>query len=200
MDTIQDAQKVLRDAEMMLRRLMEQSLKQQRYASIAEIACMAEGVARLLNKQSSPITPDAASNAKSVSHTPPRARERSHKKKTNYPRFERDGDRLVKVGWSKKNKEAYEHRAPREAVVAVARHLSSQVRVGEVFAIEDLMPVPNVSSGDEVPGYQVYLTLAWLRSLNAIEKKGRDGYVLRSDLLTDGELDKLWEELAVRSA
>ena len=37
----------------------------------------------------------------------------------DYPRFERERDRLVKVGWSKRDRRSYEHRAPREVVEVV---------------------------------------------------------------------------------
>ena len=212
MDTTQDAQRVLRDAETALRTLMEQGLKQQRYADVAEIARLADGLARLLHRQSPTVPPQGdstipaqkASKAKVQSPSsklkPPEPDSSKRKKKKNeYPRFERDGERLIKVGWSKKNKEAYEHRAPRGAVIAFARHLASQVEPGQVFTMDDLFPVPDVVTGDEVPAYQAYLTLAWLRNADAIEKKGRDGYVLRMDSIADGGLDQLWDHLPERS-
>jgi hypothetical protein len=118
--------------------------------------------------------------------------------KSAYPRFHRDGDRLVKTGWSKKNRESYEHRAPRGTVIAFVRHLVSRVGAGEVFGIEGLLPVPDVSNG-EVPAYQVYLTLAWLRTVGAIEKKGRDGYRLVSDGLAEKRLDEYWSQLPEHS-
>ena len=55
------------------------------------------------------------------------------------------------------------------------------------------MPVPD-SAGGEIPSYQVYLTLAWLRHVGAVEKKGRSGYVLRSGL----DLDAIWDRIPVR--
>ena len=51
------------------------------------------------------------------------------------------------------------------AVEAVTDYLSSRVQVGEVFSIEDVLRVRG-STGDELPSYQVYLTLAWLRELS----------------------------------
>ena len=35
------------------------------------------------------------------------------------PRFERDGERIVKVSWSKRAKAEYEHRAPRDVVFSL---------------------------------------------------------------------------------
>ena len=47
MCTIRKARKVLADAEGALRGLMEEGLKQQRYGDVAQIAALAEGVAKL---------------------------------------------------------------------------------------------------------------------------------------------------------
>jgi hypothetical protein len=117
-----------------------------------------------------------------------------------YPRFEREGDKLVKIGWSKKSREEYEHRAPRDAVVAFAQHLGESVSDGQVFAVEDLMPVRAVNGDDEIPAYQVYLTLKWLQDIGAVEKQGRDGYVLRNRALSEGGLDEYWGGLPERKA
>lgn len=117
---------------------------------------------------------------------------------SDYPRFEKDGRRLVKLGWSKKNKKAYEHRVPHETVVGFVHHLSSIVDQGQVFEVEKILPVRD-SSGDEIPAYQIYVTLAWLRESGAVEKKGRDGYVLRDGSLPDGGVDKYWESLPARA-
>jgi len=203
MSTVQDARKVLTDAEGQLRQLIERGLREQRYADVAEIAGLAQGVARLLQGHGT-TAGDAAVGlvaGSSRSATPAPARKAAGKQtKPEFPRFERDGDKLVKVGWSKKNKSAYEHRAPREAVIAFVRHLSGSVPEGKVFVVEDLLPVPDVANNGELPAYQVYLALAWLRTTGVVEKKGRDGYVVRRGGLGNGALDKFWAELPARTA
>jgi len=204
MGTVQEAKRVLVEAEGSLRRLIEQGLREQRYRDVAEIAELAEGLSRLL--QSSGGLEGARRETAAVlpagpaAPPPPIKHSRAKGGSTEYPRFERDGDKLVKIAWSKKNKAAYEHRAPREAVIAFARHLTGHVREGKVFVVEGLIPVPDVANGGEIPAYQVYLTLGWFRSIGVIEKKGRDGYVLRRGSLSDGALDKLWASLPARAA
>ncbi len=187
---------------------MEAGLREQRYTDVAEVAQLATGVARLLNSAplsgaSAPAIPGPEQQSAAVP-TPASRATRAHaakgKTKAKYPRFEREGSRLVKVGWSKKHREEYEHRAPRDAVAAFARHLGGTVPEGHVFVVEDLMPVPGVNGDDEVPAYQVYLTLKWLQVVGAVEKKGRDGYVLRHSALSEGGIDDYWSELAVRKA
>ena len=202
MGTIQDAKRILVDTEVGLRQLIEQGLREQRYGDVAEIAALAEALSHLQKTHGGlPVggaEPKGAPSAPSTDH-PSIDRPRANAGKVGYPRFEREGDKLVKIGWSKKNKSAYEHRAPREVVIAFARHLASSVGEGKVFAVEDLTPVPDVANGGEVPAYQVYLTLAWFRSTGVVEKKGRDGYVLCHGALAGGRLDKLWASLPARA-
>ena len=205
MDMIQDAQHVLREAEGSLRRLMEQGLKHNRYAEVAQIAPLADGISRLLRGESAMGTaralPGLFTNGAPALRKTRRAKSpASRGPKGDYPRFERDGDRLVKIGWSKKNRAAYEHRAPREAVNAFVRHLASHVAPGKVFAMEDVMPVPDPGTGVDLPAYQAYLVLAWLRHIGAVEKKGKDGYVIRNASFAGGEMDSLFARIPVRSA
>jgi hypothetical protein len=206
MGNIQDARGILSDAETSLRQLMESALREQRYADVGEIAGLADGIARLLQgrigaqqqvPQTSPVTAMANIPVTASSLVPRRS---SKSPTSEYPRFERDDDKLVKIGWSKKNKATYEHRAPHEAIIAFGRHLSGNVTEGKVFAVEDLLPVPDVANGGEIPAYQVYLMLAWLQHVGAIAKKGRDGYVLRRGGLGIGTLDSFWASLPTRIA
>lgn len=204
----EESLRVLREAEASLRQLIERCLREQRYRDVAEVARLAEGVARLIGQPADESVPKSLQKRRSIGPSPSpkenamllstQASEAKPKKGNEYPRFERDGDRLVKVGWSKKNQEAYEHRAPQEAVIGFVRHLESRVKPGEVFVMDELFPIPDIATGDEVPAYQAYLTLAWLRLTGAVEKKGRDGYVLRMDSLSDGGLDQLWNRLPER--
>lgn len=202
MCTVEKAKAVLSDAQSSLRQLMEEGIRHHRYSDVAEIAGLAEGLSRILvgggSRPSDFISSPASSAAPIVRTEPERKRPAKGKAKPEYPRFERDGDKLVKVGWSKKNKDQYEHRASRETVIGVARHIASRVKAGQVFEVENLLPVPDSANG-EVPAYQVYLTLAWLRSEGAVEKKGRDGHVLRDASIAVGGLDRLWEEVPVRA-
>lgn len=212
MHTIQAARSVLQDAERRLRELMTECIKEQRYGDLAGIAGIADGVARLALRESpaeactpgapypNTTLPHGTAMPKANAKTKVRANAGGASRSGGYPRFEREGDKLVKVGWSKKKRQAYEHRASKHAVMVFVRHLSESVRAGELFAIEELLPVPDSASGSEVPAYQIYLTLAWLRGAGAIEKRGRDGYVVRSKTLLESPtgLDELWMALPVR--
>lgn len=224
MDTIQAAQNVIRDAEAALRDLISKALSEQRYGDVKQIADLADRVSQLLSSNGIHLSVAAApSRAIETSATeggaiarPPPAESRKigappkrHKAaaKTNrrtramsgYPKFVRDEDRLVKIGWSKKNSREYEHRVPREAVLAFLHHLDGNVDEAKVFDIEGLLPVQD-DAGEDIPGYQIYVVIAWLREAGVIEKKGRDGYVIRDKSVLSGELNDLWESLRARSA
>ena len=194
---------LLADAEKALRDLMQRELQSQRYSELAELARMADAIARVLRGDGpAPTAANAPGSGQLTPKPPPKKANSPAPKPTvkptaskgHYPRFERDGDKLVKIGWSKKNREAYEHRAPREAVIAFVRHLARSVAEGHVFAVDDLIPVPDASGG-ALPAYQVYLTLAWLRHAGAVEKKGRSGYVLRNGSFENGHIDPIWNEI-----
>lgn len=203
MSTIQAARTLLRQAESSLRQLIEAALKDQRYGDVAEMAALADGLSRLVEPTSPRpgaeerlgSTP-AASRPQVAASAPKRSKgtRKASTKRTGYPRFVREGDRLVKIGWSKKNKSEYEHRVPRSAVDAFLGKLTSAVKPGRVFEVEGLLPVTD-QAGEEVPAYQVYVTLAWLREIGVIAKKGRDGYVIEDAEATKSGAQDRWQDL-----
>jgi hypothetical protein len=118
-------------------------------------------------------------------------------KPEDFPRFERDGDKLVKIGWSKRDERVYEHRAPRDIVFLVSTAISTRVKPKAVFTMEQILPV-NDGSGTEVPSYQAYLALAWLRSLGLVQRKGKEGYALANGALDNAKLQRLWSSVPDR--
>lgn len=208
MHTVERAIEIVRRAEVGVRAIIEETVAAQRYSELPGLARIADALVKIAGANEASAQPSQSERADDPKpavmpkvHDPGtgelRSATRKPAKKSKYPRFERDGDRLVKVGWSKKAKAEYEHRAPREAVVAFVNHLTSRVEPGEVFAVDDLLPVPDGSG--ELPSYQVYLTLAWLRAAEAIDKKGRDGYVLTAAPLDGSALNVLWRQLPMRT-
>ncbi len=210
MKSIPEAHGILADAEKSLRDLMQRELRAQRYVEVAELAGMADALARLARgnsqpaatqKHSSPMRPSSPSAPAQKEESPPAKRKVGTKRgtaKRGYPRFVRDEDKLIKVGWSKKAREEYEHRAPRLAVLAFAEHVGMSTAKGKTFVIDDLLPVHD-AAGEELPSYQVYLALAWLRQAGAVDKKGRDGYVRVADPLDGSVFDTMWAQVPERT-
>lgn len=187
--------------------LAAEALKDGDYGAAAEVARMLERFSSVQSSQEPAPQPcfvpsrlrsrpksDAKRPNSSKKSPPPK----SPRSKKDYPFFTRDKDKLVKVGWSKKSREEYEHRTPHDAVLSFVKRLVEKVSPEEVFTAEELMPVLNTDS-DEVPAYQVYLALKWFQHVGVIEKRGRDGYVLRG-VLTENSVGDYWASLPVRKA
>ena len=192
MKSVQKAQQVLRDAETALQAIMQAEIADKGYSSISEIAKMADGISKLLNNRNKQNTPAVItqsplpsnnnynnnSSAKTIKK--PERIIRTKNTKSQYPKFRFEDNRLIKTGWSKKNKTEYEHRAPEEIVKTVLKHFTDNIKPDKIFQVEDLLPVPNSDNHGEVPAYQVYMVLAWLIYEGAVEKKGRDGYFTKA--------------------
>lgn len=116
-------------------------------------------------------------------------------KKSKYPQFYRRGSELIKVGWSKKAKAEYQHKASREVVALVAKAIADRAAEGSVFDSQGLIPLRDPKSKTEVPGYQVYLCLAWFRSEELVEQEGRQGYRVPSPQNLDQRIAEKWENL-----
>ena len=129
---------------------------------------------------------EAAPDGAATPRGPRPVRKRKAKARTKaspYPKFLREGNALLKLGWSRKSRSEYEHRAPREAVLAVAARVAEAASHGDSstgsrFTVEDLREV-RVALGDEpVSACQVYLCVAWFRRAGLIVQHGRRGYSL----------------------
>jgi len=123
-----------------------------------------------------------------------RASRGSIKSEPGYPRFERQGDRLAKIAWSKKDRREYEHRAPSDLIFRIAEvFLSKILSVGSLFLMDDLLPFKS-RSGDEVP--HIRHTSPWhgFAPLGLIEATRKDGYAVAVDDL-QARAEREWKDL-----
>ena len=195
MGTLQDARDILRSAEKALRDVAGDALREGRYVDVTEVARLADGLARLVRGESTvEAAPPAVRSGTTRPKKKPRAPKKASAKKRGYPRFERDRDRLIKVGWSKKKKSEYEHRAPFDVSIALVDAIRGKVGEGELFSATDILPL---DSDDDVaiPDYQAYLALKWLHSEGIVRKHGRDRYALEPGSLGEGGLQAHWKLL-----
>lgn len=123
------------------------------------------------------------------------ARGGRRRKKDEYPQFRRDGETLVKIGWSKRERKTYEHRAPRRVLEALLQALRGAGAGGARFAMENVLPLRDPEDRTEIPDYQAYLTLAWLRRTGLLTQHGRQGYSLPTNRDLNRESERLWNEL-----
>jgi plasmid stabilization system protein ParE len=192
------AGQILRRAEAEVQKLLVSSARSGEYEAVTQLADLAGQLRRLaeqveMGNGRGARTADGEANNVVVSSTAamPATRSASRdarpagcgtrrgrvKPKCDYPQFYRDRDELVKIGWSKKKKAEYRHKAPWQVVQAVVKAIEATGAIGDKFDFEPLLPIP-MESGSEVPSYQAYLVLAWLRHENLITQHGRQGYSL----------------------
>jgi hypothetical protein len=71
-------------------------------------------------------------------------------RRSGYPRFARQGDKLLKVAWSKKERQPYEHRAPQAAVQILIEAIRKRKGEGKLFQAADVLPLMT-NTGEEYP-------------------------------------------------
>lgn len=201
------ALKCVAKCEADIRALIEQALDARQYEQIPALANLAAAVAGLVAAEKSEpsltynLSPDMSSDAvtPSVANAPPPiiAVSRRIPKSNKYPKFERTRDRLVKIGWSKKDRSEYEHKVPYDIAGVVLSALSAKLNEVEYLKMDDLIPLDD-KSGQEIPSYQTYLVIAWLRDIGVVEKQGNDGYHFADMERTRLDLESLWQQTTER--
>ncbi len=204
MDTLKQAADLLADAERSLRGLIEGCLRSESYGSIAELARLAEGVSQLRRTvsagdpgegNSDRAAGDDTSSIAAPTNGTGRTRGQLKPRAGEYPQFQRDSDKLVKLGWSDRDRQVYEHRAPKSAVLRICDEIGKRTKR---FRMEDILA--DLGTGREpVPTYQAYLTLAWLRSIRAVDRDGKDGYRVRTSPLSTDRVRALWDAVEERA-
>jgi hypothetical protein len=205
MNFMHKADGVLEGAEAELKTQVQEALDRGDYSSVKALAELAKSLATL--RKTLPgvmqVGDDAPGTASGVSNSAG-IREAQfartngalaeHQTKTtaalSFPRFERHGKRLIKLGWSSKDKRVYEQRAPYEVVVEICRQFGERAGVKKLLKLEKLLPM-KTEEGDEIPSYQVYLVLKWLQQNGAVMRQGKDGYSLSEIGMN---VKQLWEQ------
>ena len=126
------AHDILRDAEVRLCELIPKALKARRDEEASRLMELARLLAEARCLRAASQSParqcsEAAPAGPGSPRGPRPVRKRkvqAAKKASPYPKFLREGDALLKLGWSRKSRSEYEHRAPREAVLAVAERIA----------------------------------------------------------------------------
>ncbi len=172
MDYRDQVHKILEEAEESLRALVTSAAAKGEYDAIVELARTARAIEALRvpgpEVSSETVTAKLAANG-ALSKPSLQAGRKT------YPQFFRADEFLVKVGWSKRHRAEYEHRAPRPVLVALVSALEKRGKHTTRFSSDDIFPLRD-SRDDDIPGYQGYVCLAWLAFIGAVERQGRQGY------------------------
>lgn len=175
------ALEVLTEAESQMRRLIEESVRVGQYHDVVVMARIADRLSALRAGDTEAGSRTEADDTAPA--TPGTDVPRSHPRKAvpagrrkGYPRFSITGDEVSKISWSKKLKGEYEHRASRQSVEAVLKVIAEASQQRDVVAVADLLPLRSGRGAGEVPMYQVYVALGWLKSIGVVRQHGRQGY------------------------
>jgi len=176
--------KALKDCEDALRKLAAESAEEGDYEMLERIGTTARAVSELAHEWQSrnsvltAVRNELPSGVLGARSEPARSAVTTRLRVSRqYPKFIRRGDELVKIGWSKKEKREYQHRAGHAILDAISHALLDASKRRRLFTMEVLERQLG-SGANAVPGYQTYVWLAWLRSVGLIKQHGRQGYSL----------------------
>lgn len=192
-DAHEKALALLRQTEGELRVLVGAAAERGDYEGIATITALAKAVRDLANGRAKPAerstTAGLSRTGRGRGTASPKAKRKARKK--DYPRFRIEDDHLIKVAWSKSQGGEYEHRAPLSVLTQLVDTLLSGT--GELFTMDAVLPLSD-DGGSEIPSYQAYLCLAWLKMEGLVFQEGRKGYSLSTSNLKNDVRHRLKEQ------
>lgn len=121
---------------------------------------------------------------------------RSRNKLGQYPRFVREGESLVKIGWSKSQRAEYEHKSPKRLLAVLCESLTSAN--GKRVLMDKVLPLKDPVTGAAFPDYQSYVCLAWLKTAGLVTQHGRQGYSLPKGIELGKSVEAHWANLLSR--
>lgn len=203
MNRLQKARKSLDSAESSVRSLVADAANAGDYDEAVNLTNLAKSIANLAksvapsnSKEVAPPPPKPTKQPASQKNGSSKARPAKKSKRKSYPRFIQSNGDLVKVGWSKSASKEYQHKAPREVLSAVAEALRVQrLDDGVLRPPQEFLPLSN-ASGEQIPDYQSYLCMAWLRDIGIVERHGRHGYSVPDPSNLEGRIADAWEQLS----
>lgn len=195
-----DAVKLLEDCEKGLRRMVRMAADTGDYAGIIKLTAWARVISGLVEDAKTGLAMPGNTSLHpgrritTMVSKPSRGAKKSPAA-ASYPKFYRTSKDLIKIGWSKKERAEYQHKAPHTVLMQLVSKLAVVGAGGAVFSAEDLFPLEG-SDGSTIPDYQSYLCLAWLRQEGLIEAHGRQGYSLAHEGGLAASVDARWSGLS----
>lgn len=191
---INDAIPILENCEKGLRKLVAEAAAEGKYSELLKITEWAKTISLVLSNATNETTKTSVKTA-ADNLSPSKRQPTSIRRIKRYPIFFRHGSELIKVGWSKKYRTEYNHRAPKEVINTLAKLVQEIGGKGKVFTGDRLLPMKNNNNGTW-PDYQVYLSLAWLKELGLLEQRGRrGGYKIAPQKNIEATIDSGWLQL-----
>jgi hypothetical protein len=206
MEYIDEARGVLRNAEQSLVDVAQKALSQHDYPKATFLMGLAEELRDIVGRLESPpgdtlLPPDmegakiSQDLAQAVQGAVKPKHSRGSPKKGEFPKFLRDDDSLYKIGWSKTGRAPYEHKAPKYVLLALVDKLKAVAAKKRRFTMEHILPLKKKDDQAELPSYQVYVCIAWLRQLGLVTQYGRKGYSISHPPKLEFSVEKSWQKL-----
>lgn len=148
---------------------------------------------QLAEKDSSESYSVESSETKKPSQRNRSTKRRSTGRPKGYPKFNVEGNSLVKISWSKSKKSEYIHKAPKRVLEKLVEVLLEQGGNGEVIATDSMFPLEQGEK--QYPDYQSYLCLLWLKQNKLVIHHGREGYQVADVASLKTTCERLWAEL-----
>jgi len=196
MTATRQARAVLSDAESKLRSLVAEAASSGDYESVHLIARWAKAVGELTS-EASPKSAAEPRPSNSGATSRQRGKKKSSGRSGGYPKFFRSADSLIKVAWSKSSRSEYEHKSPWTVVEQLTSAMTIAGQKSDLISMDQILPL--TANGEEVPSYQSYLCLAWLRSEELVRQHGRQGYSLAPGVNLERESKTKWSSLPKRN-
>jgi len=115
--------------------------------------------------------------------------------KSGYPKFRVMNDTLLRIGWSKKQRREYVHKAPKVVFDKTTKAMAALAQNGAgPFMAEQIIEQISSIESETIPSYQVYVVIGLLRKTNCIKQVGREGYDITPELVEKAECK--WSELS----
>jgi len=188
---------ILRDTEAGLRQLAAEAVSAGDYAGIIKIAALAKTISELVRSTSLEgstrnvsVAPKANRAGKAVG--PTRRPSTRPVERKEFPRFFRREDQLIRIAWSKREKKEYSHKVPYAALKALVEAFAKAGREGRVFTTDQVLPIRDLADGSEIPNYQSYVCISWLKQTGLIDQHGRQGYSVPRLTEFQNAVESIW--------
>ena len=112
----------------------------------------------------------------------------------SYPAFRAKNGTLYRAAWSRKKNSEYEHKVPKSIVDQIVQAMAAVATAdGRPVTVDAILATANSASVLQIPQYQAYLVVSWLRRANCVDQVGRDGYQVPPDISSSAERE--WQRL-----
>jgi hypothetical protein len=185
-DYLSKGVEVVRGAENGLRTLLSEAALAGDFEAVMTLGVWAKEIKNLadgLTKAPAPGSPRAAATRGTSE---------------GYPKFFRNENRLVMIGWSKKTNTEYEHRAPKAVLDQLVPLLLSGTKNGEPMHMDKILQGLKPENGGVYPEYYARTFLRWLRMLGLVTKHGHQGYTVRNREGFEATVYNNWKRLAIK--